>query len=445
MRRKQWNNRGQFFILAVVILGALGLGGLLYSVLPVGSVVNSGDYIQAPYYGTVSCAALPGGDLSFTNDLSSNGQWLDLPTNTKSWTITLHKNTNSVLTTYGFEYYVCPQKNIISNCEHFDWLAGASSDQSDKSFTVSSKKFVWAQKQSQGINTLFKRSGSSGGTYEVSYTAYGLLRTDATRGGQQYLNPADSTAGCTVPYSDVSWENRILSASGVSGLTTATSRDLQPEEKFNYISGTITKLAAGNVQTYKGSSAYCVYANGQANLYPISQVQTPQATYNIVDTQGASIGTEICCPGDNLPDKTCGSNFQWIATANSQCSITNPCEGTEWRADLTNTKQAIKYACVSGSCQAQTKAVECTVSSQCGTNQYCDPNSFTCVNGQVGGTGSIPGLDIAKNGWPWWVWGIVIVVGGFIFFKYLWPYVWRFLVGLRSFLKGVPYIGNFIP
>lgn len=129
---------------------------------------------------------------------------------------------------------------------------------------------------------------------------------------------------------------------------------------------------------------YCIYSNGVANLYPVIKLTTASNSYNVVDVTSGSKGTQDCCSGDNLPDKTC-VNGVWKPTANAECSTLNPCEGNEWRQNLGTDKQVIKYNCVNSKCVAETKTVDCNKDSDCAsTNLRCNSNTFKCEVASVG-------------------------------------------------------------
>lgn len=375
----------------ITIMSAFGVINIKGSIA---SVTGSAEYIQAPYFATISCVQ-SGTSKSFSGTIAESGEWISdkLPKNTNEWAVTLYENNQPFLTDPFFEYYVCPQRQILTNCRHYDGKSSTSGTQLILPL-VSADDFIWVQKQTY---VFFNRKGSDGGTFTVTYKPFELWRQDSFRGGYQQVSGA---LACQIPYSDPAWSNRVLSSVGVD-VDIASSRDLRPGESFNYISGTVTRLSEGNTQ----DGGYCIYSNGQGKIYPITQVTTPSGAYNIVDVTKSPTKTVQCCNGDNLPDKTC-VNGQWQSTIQAECSFLDPCEGTEWRASLQNVDQAVKYQCVEGQCVLKTKDVECTIDSQCSTNERCDVNSFTCEQASVvGGAGDerVP-LDqdaCLKKGYKW--------------------------------------------
>lgn len=397
------NNRGFAPILALLILlaGSIFIAsatGLVNIKGSVASITGSSDYIQAPYFATISCVQ-SGTSKSFSDGISKEGEWISdsLPKNTNEWSVMLEENIGSKEFNgrIFFQYYVCPQKTISSNCKRYDGISNT-----DPTFlnigTISSDQHIWVQREGTYLFTE-RHDTNDKATFTVTYKPFSLYRQDSFRGGYQ---PVSGALACQVPYSDVAWSDRVLDAVGVD-VDIATTRDLIPGESFNYISGTVTRLSEGNVQ----DGGYCIYSNGKGQIYPISKVTTASGNYNIVDVTDSPIKSVQCCTGDNLPDKTC-VNGQWKSTIQAECSLFNPCEGTEWRASLQNLDQAVKYQCVQSQCKLEEKNVECTVDSQCSTNEKCDQNSFTCEQASVvGGPGEerIPlnQVDCVAKGYKW--------------------------------------------
>jgi len=465
MKGKINKNKKGIAPLMLLIAGAVLIiaGSLGY--LSLGSIIGSDGYIQVPHYATLKCEQ-SGVSKDFTATISSSGgDWLNLPENTNEYSVRLISEKASAFSTARrFEYYICPQKALLSNCVHkyTDYNQGGF----DTSLgTISGSKYVWAEYQGVYLLSYRARSGAS---YQITYKPFVLIRYDSLRGGQQEV----SSTGCQVPGSDISWTNRILSTDGLkipNGV--AKSQTMQPGERFNYVSGTITRMSEGNVENGK----YCIYSNGQATLYDIKQLVTASNTYNVVDTD-AKLGTQECCSGDNLPDRTC-QNGKWVSTATSQCSLINPCEGSEYRRDYSNDMQVIKYSCVSGKCVAQTKQVECNKDTDCTSNMRCDTNKWSCVmasNINIAGDESLP-TDQAtceKKGYnwipkkteksggflkifgtkeiiieahcekptSWWITLAWIVLFGAIAFVLIksFPFI-------RHSLKSIPYVGRIIP
>ena len=440
-----------FFIAIAVVIGYFGI-------FSTGSAFGgSGTYVQVPYFATIQCVSA---GLSTTINAAKNsnlnipqgGYWLSdfLPSNTNQWNIQLNLNPSffsTLFASYGVEVYECTARSFESCYYHKTLPEGFSLTDTGGTVQlggISSSNYIWVQLVGSRAGSKF---GLEGGTVQVTYDPYVLQRTDALRGGIQKLS---NEIGCTIPNSDPSLATRVLSAVGLkNNIQIYASNNLKPGEAFNYISGTLTTLSDGNViQNYKGNTGYCIYSNDQysaksyAKIYPIGQIGTPSGNYNVVDVTQSPLGTETCCPGDNLPDQTCNSNFQWVSTKNVQCNILNPCEGTDWRRDLNGVQQIIRYQCVSGQCVPQTQKVQCTTSAECSTNQICSTLSWTCVDASAQGSGLVRGVDyLPSSGWPWYVWVAVIIVGIFVlfyFFKFFWPTI-------RMFLKSIPILGRLVP
>jgi len=380
-----------FLVATVLVLSSVG-------VINIASITggSSGDYIEAPYFATISC--VDSEQLSRESfDLGANGEWIQgkFSSNTAQWDVILQSERRGFFSSaVRFEYYVCPQRAIADNCKRV--VTSWTGDQQDLSIgQISSNEFLWVEYQKQ---TLFSYKASDGATIEYAYRPYILKRTDIFRGGTM---PVYGAVGCQIPSTDDAWINRVLSFDGSLPDGTAKSRSLNVGEDFNYISGTVTRMSEGNVQ----DNGYCIYEGNSAKIYRIQELTFGSGRFNVVDTTKNPIKTVDCCEGSNLPDKTC-VNGKWKSTVNAECSIVNPCEGTDWRRDLGQDKQVIKYSCVSGSCVAQTKEVECSQSSDCRTDEICSVSTWTCIDAGFGvgeGEERIPvnQEDCLKKGGEW--------------------------------------------
>lgn len=360
---------------------AIGFIASLLTILSISGIINiqgavaeltgtsSGEYIQVPYIPFLKCD-LSGTTRDYTRTISgTGGQWLELPDNTNGYSIKLMSEKLTTFETMRrFEYYICPQESITTNCirKVTDWKAG---DFYINLGTLADGRYVWAEYQ--GVYWLSYRA-RSGASYQITYQPYTLQRTDLLRGSGEILG----SEGCYVPYTE--WNERLIS-SFKDKVPSDGDRTLQPNEIFNYFSGTITRMALGNIENGK----YCVYSNGVATLYPIIPLKTAIATYNVVDVNSPS-GTQACCSGDNIPDKTC-VNGKWVSTLNEECSFLNPCEGNDWRPNYGIDKQVVRYECVSSKCVLKTKAVDCNKDSDCAsTNLRCNPTTFKCEVASIG-------------------------------------------------------------
>ncbi len=140
-------------------------------------------------------------------------------------------------------------------------------------------------------------------------------------------------------------------------------------------------MSQGNLES---NGKYCIYSNGVGNLYPVVPISFASGNYNVVDVTRGNSGTQDCCSGDNLPDKTC-INGVWIPTAKAECSVLDPCEGNEWRANYGTDNQKIRYECIESKCVAKIVNVDCNKDAGCkSTNLRCNPNTFTCEFASVG-------------------------------------------------------------
>jgi hypothetical protein len=455
-------------LLIIALIGIL-IAGAYYGVLNTGSLVGASGYIEAPYIPFLKCD-LSGTTRDYTKTIDgSAGQWLEIPDNTNGYSVTLMSEKSKLFdSNRRFDYYICPQKSKTTNCVHktTEWKAG--------NFDLSlgqqaSGRYVWVEYQ--GVY-FFSQRPRPGASYKITYQPYTLQRTDLLRGSGEILG----SEGCNVP--DSEWNNRLI-ASFKDKIPSDGVRKLQPNEIFNYFSGTITRMSEGNMD----GNFYCIYSNGEAKLYPIKVLKTASNSYNVVDILTIS-GTQDCCSGDNLPDKTCVKG-KWVSTVKAECSMINPCEGNDWRPDYGTDNKAIRYECVNSKCVVKTKTVECNKDADCkATNLRCNLNSFKCEIASVGVTDEgteilatsetdclkqgnkwVPKTTTKKGllfglipfggstevveahcepGTNWLMWIIIIAVVGVILY-FGWPFIVSILQGLRGLFKSIPILGRLIP
>ena len=371
------NKKGQTQLIVIVLL-ILSVGTI--AVLAVTGNINLADitqscsasdgYIQVPYIPFLKCD-LSGTTRDYTLSIPSvGGDWVQIPENTNGYSVRLMSEKVGVFSSNRrFEYYICPQKGITTNCIH------KITDDKSGAFDVSlgqiaSGSYVWAEYQGA---CLLKVCAKAGATYQVVYQPYTLQRTDVLRGSGEILG----SEGCHVP--DAEWAARLTAT--FEGKPAPTSRDLQPNQVFNYFSGTITRIASGNLEA---NGKYCIYSNGVGTLYPVVQLNTASGCYNVVDVNNGNAGIQDCCSGDDLPDKTCVKG-KWVSTVNAECDTLNPCKGPDWNPEIGTDKTVIRYNCVNSKCVAQTKTVDCNKDSDCAaTNLRCNLNTFKCEVASVG-------------------------------------------------------------
>lgn len=329
------------------------------------------DIVSIPVFATIECQQ-SGASTSATGSIDINGEWISrrLPKNTNEWSIRLRNNPiKGFSLNRQFEYYICNSEGF-SNCrEHITKQVSASGDVINLG-TLSSNDHIWVQYQREFFGS---RTAISDGIFEVTYKPFILVRSDVIRGGVQDL---DSNLGCTLPTNDIGWLKRIIQHTGTSDINVWTSNNvMQPGQKFNYITGNVLALTDGNVQ----NGGWCVYENNQASIYEVEKVVTGEAIrYNRVNFDN-KISSAQCCNGESYPNGQICKDGKFISVETSQCTTRADCGSLEYNpfpGDLDTVQRA---ACINNKCTFEQKQVECTISSQCRTNEFCSRNTFTCI------------------------------------------------------------------
>lgn len=477
------NKRGFVPIIAILIVGVI-VAGLAYGVVDTGAITGSSSgYIERPIFKYVKCTAMS--DLKYSSEMSigSSGQWLTKPSVASSYRIigkTPDKYPDNTLTRY-VEYSVCnSQVNSASNCKIYNSQI-STSNYAYAIEGIKGTEYVFLTYKTKG---LFSASTKSGATYQIGFVPYGLREYDVLGGSGNAVNPND----CTIPSGADSWVDRFISSDSKK-ITATISKNvneqtLQPEEERWYVSGYVSSAAESFILKYSNQDAWCKTTGQSAEIYKINTITLGSGTYKIASTDwNDKIGTEICCPGQVSGAKTCSSSFKWVETAGAECSSFKPCGSTNWVPY--SEKTLIKYTCDNGFCKSQTKSVECANDFDCkDSNKICDLNGHTCekanvnIDGQVIET--IPDnkadcdakdgkwitktshdrvwynyvgigtpkvivteyCDTSKPNYLLWIGLTLLAVGGFYFGR---PYLMVGLQSLRMSLKGVPFIGRFIP
>jgi hypothetical protein len=222
-------------------------------------------------------------------------------------------------------------------------------------------------------------------TYTVKAIPFGLYRYNALGGGIVPIN----SRSCKV--TDSIYSNEILSETVSTAKDTRTGQVvsvngnaeiIHPNDEipigkpYNYVSDFVT-VPSFTLEQYNGQYVKCIMDGTTRTYYGFSTITTPDGTYNVMDFNKV-VGNPVCCERESTPSKTC-QDGKWIAHEEAQCSLIKPCPGSVWNPDPNNNKQLVKYKCLDSKCVAEYKAVQCTSSSQCASNQICDAN-WNCVN-----------------------------------------------------------------
>lgn len=379
-----------FVALSIIasVFTILSLTGIIQ--FDVASIIGSGGYIERPVFYYDKCEAVSSLKYSEVYTLATNGQWLNKPSVTNQYSITININDLTFNTCHQVEYYICNSKTLSSesNCRVYSKkITAVREGDSILISNVKPDEYVWAQFQKSFF--CFDYDGSSGATYQVSFIPYGLRQYNVLGGSGAVINPNS----CTYPSTQ---SDTIISSDADSindayrGVDTSTNqRVLQPEEVRWYVAGYLTSASPSFALTYSGQRAWCRPTGTGAEIYAINEIQTSGGTYKIASADWSDyLGSETCCPGQTRGDEVCNDNFQWEIVGGSECGIFNSCGSPNWVPYSENT--LIKYSCVNGYCESETKTVECASDYDCiDSNEVCDLNSYTCEQANVNIKGQV--------------------------------------------------------
>jgi len=365
-----------------VIIFIVLLGSGMFFIFGSGMLqsITQERYVEVPFFATIECQR--GITSSFQYSLRPEGEWFykgkNLPENADSYSIRVSvPDLGFFSNTRRLTYYTCNSKSFCSNKQ----VSGDVSRGGEINIgTVDADKFVYVIYEEPTVFSGWE--GDIGAYLTVTYQPFKLIRDDPLRGGRQ---PVANVIGCNVPTSDISWTKRITDFSGTTGIDEFSGDNkLEPGEIINYITGDILAVSEGGLQ----SGGWCIYENGQANIYEIEQITYGSGTnINRVNLENP-IKVEDCCDGEVYPNNAICQGGEFIPIQEAECSSRGDCGTLEFFKTSANTIG--RYGCISESCEiVDERLVECTSDQQCLTNEYCSRNTFTCqLSSDIGGEGN---------------------------------------------------------
>lgn len=377
------NKKGAIPILVLLMLG-LVITGIGLGLIGTGSLVGSGGYIERPVFKYVKCEAISSLKYSDFYLIDKGGIFANKPSVTDKYDLII-QYPNSKLALDRIEYSVCNQRIVTKeNCriyKRYEQIASFSSDKNILISNIKPEEYVRIQFQRNYLITGY--NGAEGAKYQISYIPYGLREYDVLSGSGKPINPND----CEIPTNADSWKDRFISSDSkkVNDVISQNTNEriLKPEEVRWYVSGYVTSAAESFVLKYKNQDAWCRMTGTSAEIYKINTVTLGSGTYKIASPDYSDfLGSVQCCPKSTRGDEVCNNNFKWEKIFKAECGAFKSCGSPDWVPYSEN--EIIKYKCVSGKCEKETKKVECASDYDCkDTNQVCDLNKYKCVDANV--------------------------------------------------------------
>lgn len=396
------NNTGRNIGIAVLVIVFLGV---LFLAFGTQQTQLAGDrVVEIPVFASVECQQL-GTSKTLTEEVALDGEWISdsLPSNTNEWNVIINTPQSSTLTSRFVEFFICPSRTF-DGCLSQGRTQVARAGDSLSLGVVSSDNHVWVQFQS---GRSFAKRAIDGAIAVVTYKPFILIRDDPFRGGRQELS---DSIGCTVQTLSTLWLKRITSFSGSSDVDTWTGNNqLRPGDFYNYITTNVLAVTEGNTQ----SGGWCLFENSQANIYEIENIATGDGTqYNRVNLDNR-IATAECCENEVTPSGQICENGNLINILDVQCNSRADCGNIEFFE--TSDSEKGRFGCVNNQCEiVDRQEVDCTVDTQCSTNERCSRNTFTCVQASVEGDAGLERLEVTTRdqclakaedqpalGWTW--------------------------------------------
>lgn len=384
------NKKGyaQLVLLIGLLAGILTIGNYL-GVLDFGSITGaSSGYIERPVFYYDKCEQMSSLKYSATNTFYNS--WLAKPSVTDEYSVSVSDiligktSTPLINLKSALVYSICnSQVESESNCRIYKktWIISATT------YTISGIKpeeYIHLDYQKAGTLKL----SSATGKYQIGFIPYGIRQYNVLGGSANPINPNSCTYPSGYDVSDTIISEDLSGVSKPSG-TTTDERTLQPGEIRWYVAGYVSSAEPSFKLTYKSRDAWCRPTGSSGEIYAINEVRTKGGTYKVASADYSDyLGSVNCCPGATKGDEVCSSSFKWESVGGSSCGAFNSCGSPNWVPFSPNT--LIKYSCVSGTCQSQTKKVECASDYDCSdSNEICDLNNFECVRANVNLEGQV--------------------------------------------------------
>lgn len=353
-----------------LFLIVLGIGlVLIFSSGVLQSIDTTGGYVQAPQFGFIRCdptgPIIPSGSFSFVGEkivgCSEVGE-------TTQCTLVVKSPQNSVfsvsrrLSVYDASGTLKYQKEFARATEQDITTISLNGGTRINPVTY---KVVW--EYPKPFNGWVKSTDQM--QYYYNYQPFVIKKYDSFSSSNGQAITSLGKTSC-----DISIVNGLdIVVSDTIGLegNKGSPDYLEANEAYTYFTRHVTVPSFSTGTNEAG--AYCVSTSTGGTLYKIEEVQTNGATYKIVSPSVSDVIKNVeCCNGDSTTTKTCQNN-KWVSTQIAQCSLTKPCPNDQFQRDVSDPLglTAVRYKCVSGTCQPDTKKVECTLDSQCGVGNIC--------------------------------------------------------------------------
>ena len=374
-----------------------------------------GGYIEAPYFGVVKCDRSVGGlrtfgGFDFVNNYNSgDGTIISAPQNLESYDVLIDFDKNDM--SFGYWYYIIGGVCADTACNTVDQEVVKKIDNS-----YGLNKFIFADDVPRGKKVyvqIFRKYANIGsnqyvqqGDYFLRYQPYILFDDNRLTGG---LNPISGSTDCSMP-NDERKLNAILDDGNLESKNGREASEdtiplyrnyLEPNEAYNYVSGTVTRASFGNTINYQGQDGYCAdnLQGGNAKIFGITELKTLTTTYQVVDLNKVikDLGSNGCCIENQVKLNMVCKNLKWEVIPQDpvtgqiedvECSLTNPCNPGRF---ILSGQQTHEYSCISGECKVTDIQNE-----ECTTNDHCigfgDLVTPICVNYKCIDASTVPDL-----------------------------------------------------
>ena len=435
------NKKLGFFIMIFIV-------GILITIIPYTGLLQmtafESELFEAPFFATIHCDE--SGAIITGNDIPLSDSYTDIrcPVNTVGCDVWINIDGNTILPWQDryARYKICDSSG--SNCDNKDRIEKivqvASRPQPSYTFQLwddlQNNKMIKV-KVEECLTPLGPCSVDENIDWKVNmeYNPYILWVKDSLAGGERVLT--SNQQDCKINTRSESWLERIVSTDiteNEDGTEVQEAPDilvsgqLRPGQRYNYVSGTVTRALAGNSITYNGDLSYCLenpQGTDNSYIYPINTIETSTTKYRMVNLNAEPIEVDCCVESRIQLNRIC-KDLKWEQVEideNTNCIIGSSCPCDPGRITYRESS-SYKYSCENELCCIRDiREEECNDNSDCKTTEICV--NFKCIDPSTdeGGKG---GKDISneqnclaenKEGSLRYQWVEKETESGFLFFK----------------------------
>jgi hypothetical protein len=384
--RGDFSNRKVAFLLMLLLVGGFIIALPNTGLIEMAGIGIPGGYIESPIFSYIKCEQCGSIDTTPVYTKDAGNKILNRPPITDAYEVTVFVP-ESVIGARKLLWAVCDEDN---EADCLDKIENSPNEVNlnllSSNYYVIPRQIDYKEKviMSYQKRNIYLRYTDYPITYQLQFQRYCLREYSIKSGPLGAINTVD----CKINFDKGEYISTDIKSilKDVEQISTdrVSQFSFQPNERRYYVDGFVTSPAPSLLLDYNNQDAWCRQDGTTAKIYKVNEVKVGAFTYKIAspdlsDLLDVKVGG--CCPGHPLGDSVCGDDFTYKQITGSECGgfktcgYPNPLPFGE--------KQTIEYQCVENKCQPIIKNVSCSSDYDCGDNQRCNLNTFTCEDIEI--------------------------------------------------------------